>query len=270
MRLPARHTSRRRLVSAADDGARGAVESRLAALERRVEQAEQQAAARHRELLDALTAWERRTRRDVMTAMEKQAAASSAGLLRDHMHEAALFANPQDTLRHAVEQVAVDGMALEFGVATGATLRRIAQTHGRGPVFGFDSFQGLPETWRTGYPRGEFAQDEVPRVSGAELVVGWFDATLPGFLADHPDTVAFLHLDADLYSSTRTVLDLVGPRLAAGSVVLFDEYYNYAGWQEHEYRAWQEHVERTGVEWEYLGLTMDDEQVSVRVTGVRG
>jgi hypothetical protein len=50
--------------------------------------------------------------------------------------------------------------------------------------------------------------------------------------------------------------------------VLFDEYFNYPGWQEHEHRAWREHVERTGLEWTYLGLTMDDEQVSVLVTGV--
>ena len=64
------------------------------------------------------------------------------------------------------------------------------------------------------------------------------------------------------------MLEQVGPRLVPGSVVLFDEYFNYPGWQEHEHRAWREHVERTGLEWTYLGLTMDDEQVSVLVTGV--
>jgi hypothetical protein len=64
----------------------------------------------------------------------------------------------------------------------------------------------------------------------------------PGFLAENDELVAFLHLDADLYSSTKTVLELVGPRLVAGSVVLFDEYFNYPGWQHGEHRAWHEYV----------------------------
>jgi len=104
-------------------------------------------------------------------------------------------------------------------------------------VVGFDVFTGLPETWRTGFPAGAFAQKLLPDVPGADLVVGLFDQSLPGFLAEHDEPVAFLHLDADLHSSTRTVLDLVGPRLVAGSVVLFDEYFNYPGWQAGEHRA---------------------------------
>jgi hypothetical protein len=239
---------------------------RVEALERAL--VEQAAAAdrRHAELLEELRRWERRSRRDVMTALEQQAAASSAELMREHMPDVALHVHPHDTLRHALASVQVPGAALEFGVASGTTLRIVAEQHD-GPVFGFDSFQGLPEHWRLGFETGMFAQQELPEVDGAELVVGLFDQTLPGFLADHPGPVSFLHCDADLYSSTATVLELVGPRLVPGSVVLFDEYYNYPGWPEHEYRAWSEHVARTGLQWRYLGVTLDDEQVSVLVTG---
>ena len=86
------------------------------------------------------------------------------------------------------------------------------------------------------------------------------------FLAEHAGPVSFLHVDCDLYASTRTVLELVGPRLVEGTVIAFDEYYNFSGWQDHEYRAWAEYVEQTDLRFEYLGLTMDDEQVTVRVT----
>jgi hypothetical protein len=241
---------------------------RIGALERRVDELEERAAARHEELLRALAGWERRTRRDVMTALERQAADSTAAYLRENVPQLARFGHPHDTLRHAVGAVEVDGMALEFGVATGTTLRIIAEHHSRGPVAGFDVFTGLPEDWRLGYPAGEFAQESVPDVPGAEIVAGLFADTLPGFLETHPGPVAFAHLDADLYSSTVTVLDLIGPRLVPGSVLLFDEYWNYAGWEEHEHRAWHEHVARTGLEWRWLGMTMDDEQVSVLVTSV--
>ncbi len=94
-----------------------------------------------------------------------------------------------------------------------------------------------------------------------------FADTLPGFLDAHPGPVAFLHVDCDLYSSTVTVLEHVASRFVEGTVVLFDEYFNYLGWEQHEHRAWAEYVARTGTHFEYLGYTIDNEQVIVRVTG---
>ena len=224
-------------------------------------------AAQGEELRGEMRAWERRTRRDVWTSLEKEAARSSAELVRTSMTSLVLSTSPQQTLRDALAAAPQDGLALEFGVATGSTLRLIAEARPSGGVFGFDSFAGLPEDWRLGYDAGEFAQ-EPPEVEGAELVVGLFADTLPGFLDSHPGPVAFVHVDCDLYSSTTTVLEHLAPRFVEGTVVLFDEYFNFPGWQEHEHRAWQEHVARTGLGFEYAGLTMDDEQVWVRVTQV--
>ncbi len=62
------------------------------------------------------------------------------------------------------------------------------------------------------------------------------------------------------------MLDLCGPRLRAGSIVHFDEFFNFPGWKRHEYRAWTEYVERTGVEYEYEAYTYNDNQVTVRIT----
>ena len=78
-----------------------------------------------------------------------------------------------------------------------------------------------------------------------------------------------MHVDCDLYSSTATVLQQVGPRLVPGSVVCFDEYWNYPGWQDHEHRAWQEYVEASGIRFEYATYTSNDEQVAMRVTALR-
>lgn len=250
------------LQRAVEQGVANALNGRLQELQR---ESEAQAARRHQELLDAMRAWERRQRRDIFTALDQEAARSSAELLRSELQGASLHGHPHATLRHALQHAPEDGLALEFGVATGTTLRIIAE-HGRHSVFGFDSFAGLPERWRLGYEVGTFATDALPDVPGAELVVGLFADTLPGFLAEHAGPVSFLHVDCDLYASTRTVLELVGPRLVEGTVIAFDEYYNFPGWQDHEYRAWAEYVEQTDLRFEYLGLTMDDEQVTVRVT----
>ncbi|MER2082078.1 TylF/MycF/NovP-related O-methyltransferase [Rhodococcus sp. (in: high G+C Gram-positive bacteria)] len=208
-----------------------------------------------------------RQRRDLAYAVDLEATASTAEFILEHLRVAETFGHPHDTLRHALGLIEIPGMALEFGVASGTTLRIVAEafTEREGTVAGFDVFSGLPETWRTGFPVGEFAQESIPEVPGAQLVPGLFEDTLPSFLNDQSDPVAFLHLDADLYSSTKTVLDLLGDRLVPGSIVVFDEFFNYPGWQQHEYRAWTEFVTRTGISFEYLGYTVDNEQVVVKI-----
>ncbi|MEU5690944.1 class I SAM-dependent methyltransferase [Actinosynnema sp. NPDC020468] len=212
--------------------------------------------------------FEIRTRRDLVFAGEREAALQSAKFVRDVMPTVPQFGHPHATLEHALGLVERDGLALEFGVYTGSTLKIIAQAREGRDVYGFDSFEGLPEDWRNGFPAGMFSVDGLPDVDGAELVVGWFDDVLPGFLAEHPGPVTFLHVDCDLYSSTRTVLELVGPRLVPGSVIVFDEYFNFPGWQEHEHKAWTEYVERSGLEFSYEGYTYDHEQVVMKVTSV--
>jgi hypothetical protein len=181
------------------------------------------------------------------------------------MPTALAFHDPLSTLRYAVGIAPAGGLALEFGVFRGNSLEVIAEGRGRRDVYGFDSFQGLPEDYRPHVRAGAFATNELPEVDGAELVVGWFQDTLPGFLAAHPGPVHLLHVDGDLYSSAVTVLEHVGPRLVPGSVVVFDEFFNFPGWEQHEYRAWQEHLDRTGARVVYEAYTSNNEQVVVRV-----
>ncbi|MGH3981567.1 MAG: class I SAM-dependent methyltransferase [Pseudonocardiaceae bacterium] len=236
--------------------------------------------AHHRELEAALTAEinraikavhevEFRSRRDLCAAGEREAAASSERFARAVMPTACTFDHPIATLEHALSLAPGVGMALEFGVATGRTLVVIADARGSKQVFGFDSFQGLPEDWRPNIPAGTFRTDHLPDVPGAELVVGWFEDTLPDFLAGHPGPVAFLHMDADLYSSTATVLKHVGPRLQPGSVIVFDEYFNYPGWEQHEHRAWQEFAAEYGIEFRYVAYTSNNEQVVLVITKIQ-
>jgi len=65
------------------------------------------------------------------------------------------------------------------------------------------------------------------------------------------------------------VLEPLESPLRVGTVIVFDEYFNFAGWEEHEHRAWTEFVAPTGIGFEYLGFTAD-EQISLRLTHVPG
>jgi hypothetical protein len=55
----------------------------------------------------------------------------------------------------------------------------------------------------------------------------------------------------------------------AGTLIQFDEYFNYPGWQEGEYRAFKEFADANGVKFEYIGYTNGDnaQQVAVRILG---
>lgn len=148
-----------------------------------------------------------------------------------------------------------DGTALEFGVGSGGSLRRIAKVM---PVIGFDSFQGLPEDWRPKFPKGRFKTDP-PEVPNAHLVIGLFEDTVPSF--EWPEDIGLVHIDCDLYSSTKTVLAHVP--LVPGTFVVFDEYHGYPGFQDHEYKAWLEYVVETGTEFEVVAT--GPEQLALRI-----
>lgn len=218
-------------------------------------------------VLDELRNIEIRDRRDLFAAGEREAVVTSARFARQHMPTVPTFGHPHETLRYALTLAPTSGLALEFGVATGTTLSIIAEQRDQ-TVYGFDTFDGLPHSWRSGFPAGAFAVEQLPEVPGTELEPGLFEHTLPSFLAQTPGTVAFAHIDSDLYDSAVTVLKHIGPRLAAGSVLVFDEYFNYPDWQDGgEYRAWTEFCRDTGTRFEYAGYTLDNEQVIARVTG---
>ncbi len=103
---------------------------------------------------------EYRARRDVSYAQDVAMAQESAAFVLEHMPKSKVFWEPPDTLRFALGEIKGPGLALEFGVATGSTLQIIAEAvAGDRTVVGFDVFTGLPETWRTGFPAGEFAQE---------------------------------------------------------------------------------------------------------------
>ena len=201
---------------------------------------------------------------NLLVDMNLEAKKSTLEYIQKHMVDAPYFEKHPALVRFALQQVDRDGLVLEFGVGRGKSMRWIAPEV-NGTVHGFDSFEGIQEHWN-GNPIGSFAQKKLPKVpDNVEFHVGYFDATLPGFLEEHTGPVAFLHVDCDLYSSTVTIFDALGERLQPGAIVLFDEYYNFHRWQQHEFRAFQEFVEKSGVRYEYIGFSVTGQQVVVRI-----
>lgn len=209
---------------------------------------------------------------DIDFTARRLATESSARFVVDNLRCARNFLTDYDLHQWSAQQVDPDilaqGHVMEFGVATGRTLNHWCRLFPGNTVWGFDGFQGLPETWSWNFAQGHFRQ-RLPRVANnAELVVGWFDQTLESWLAQHPGPVALLHIDCDLYSSTAYVLQRLKPRMVPGTIIVFDEYLNFPGWEQDEHRAWQEFCRANAVQFEYLAFVSRHQQVAVRVTAV--
>jgi len=200
---------------------------------------------------------------DVLDVAFLKSACESAEYYEAHMRKATTFATDLDLLKHAMSLARPDGLFLEFGVAGGHTIRCIAGHHA-GTVYGFDSFEGLPEDWRTNYPKGVFA-DQKPRglPANVSLIVGWFSETLPDFVKSINAPISFMHIDCDLYSSARCIFDNLKRHIAPGCVIVFDEYFNYPGWREDEFRAFHEFLDETGLSYRYVGFVPSHQQVCV-------
>ncbi|HJT50751.1 MAG TPA: TylF/MycF/NovP-related O-methyltransferase [Nitrosospira sp.] len=141
----------------------------------------------------------------------------------------------------------VPGDYFEFGLWRGKTfgyahrMMRRYERHGM-TLWGFDSFQGLPETeehpdniWYKGQfacTRPEFEAILKSRGicrSEYELVEGFYSESLND--AAHRRLsgrkAAIVYIDCDLYDSTIQVLNFIEPYLVNGSIVCFDDFYNY-------------------------------------------
>lgn len=201
---------------------------------------------------------------NLLVDMQLDAKKETLEYIRNNMGDAQYFEKHPQLVEYVVDEASLPGLYLEFGVGRGKTIRWIA-SHTDRTVHGFDSFQGLPEYWH-GNPVGAFAQSKLPKVpENVKFHVGMFADTIPDFLAEHSDPVSLLHVDCDLYSSTVTVFDALGSRLQPGAVVLFDEYYNFPRWQEHEFKAFREFVAKSGLEYEYIAYSVTGQQAAVRI-----
>ena len=146
----------------------------------------------------------------------------------------------------ASEDVSGDvGDYLEFGVYVGTSLlcmHRASEAVGLGSLrlFGFDSFQGLPEAAATedegrfgpGWYRAEYpvVREHLTRRgidwTRTVLVPGWFEDTLNTELARRLriEKAGVIMIDCDIYSSARAALDFCAPLIRDRAVVVFDDW----------------------------------------------
>jgi hypothetical protein len=131
------------------------------------------------------------------------------------------------------------GSMAEFGVARGGSARLIANADPSRRLHLFDTFAGLPipqerdVAWRFGkFQAGQFAcsLDDVRSYLGGNLNLAFYPGLFPASAAGCEDLrFSFVHVDVDLYESSRAALEFFWPRMLPGGVLLFHDYVTCAG-----------------------------------------
>ena len=183
--------------------------------------------------------------------------------LLPHAQGARLFGLSASLLRFAMEQAKGEGLVLEFGVRRGTSITVLAGVAGQ-KVHGFDSFEGLPQSWGN-EPAGVLTTGAAlpPVPANVALHAGWFEDTLDPFLAAHPGPVRLVNVDSDIYASAAFVLGRLADRIVPGSVLVFDEFIGNRTWAEDEYKAFAEFAAATKIAWRVVAVSPFTKQVAI-------
>lgn len=139
-------------------------------------------------------------------------------------------------------------VGLEFGVFEGRSINFFSKFFPNAAFYGFDTFDGLPEAWidpsgrlvgKTGAFKTKF--NKILFNNNVKIEKGLFQDTLESFLIqkqDLLDEVKFIHIDCDIYSSTRFVLDKCVDIIKKNKpYILFDEFVNCAEGKDENFKV---------------------------------
>jgi hypothetical protein len=153
---------------------------------------------------------------------------------------------------------------LEFGVYTGRSINLFSKYCKK--VYGFDSFEGLSHDWiGTRIARGHLnLNKKLPKVNyNVSVIQGKVEETLENFLRQHSPVINFVHLDLDIYEPTVYVLKKIKPFLDSKAIILFDQLYNYPGWELGEHRALNEVFSKE--QYSFIAFCTTGSQASIKL-----
>lgn len=162
-----------------------------------------------------------------------------------------------DTLRYCLRtQKITNGIIAEFGVFKGTTIRAIARKFKNRQIFGFDSFEGFPNDGRKDWNQNFSLNGDMPIVpNNVTLIKGFFEDTLPVFISNRKGGhFSLLHIDCDIYSSTKTIFTKCRDMIRPGCLIIFDELLHYNGFLDNELLAFYEFVTENELGFEWVAI----------------
>lgn len=190
------------------------------------------------------------------------AATDSANYAIEKMQEAVMFSNRKYLRKHCCDLIKNknEAVVVEFGVWSGNSINAFAKELPKASLFGFDSFLGLSEDW-SGFNlvKGTFNLNGVSPVVKKNVIIynGLYENTVPEFIKNNnfKNGIDLIHMDSDTYSPTIYALKNLNDLIREGSIIIFDEYFGYPNWRNHEYKAFQEFVSQNSIRYKYIAYS---------------
>jgi O-methyltransferase len=165
-------------------------------------------------------------------------------LFLERLHERRCLLQPIEAaqLILALEAVKkIPGDMAEVGSFEGVSAKLLAMTDRTRTLHIFDTFEGLPDPGEEdsrGFYTGQYRASEADvqrylQEFNVRIYKGLFPSTA-GPIADKH--FAFVHLDVDLYESTKACLEFFYPRMKRGGIILT---HDYAAREEGVYKAFE-------------------------------
>lgn len=157
---------------------------------------------------------------------------------------------------------------LEFGVWNGRSINYMALVRPDCDFHGFDSFEGLPENWKEGHPKGTFSTEfnKLRFRSNIFIHKGWFNETVNN-VKEIKEKIAGIHIDCDLGSSANIIFDNLSEVIQDQKpMLLFDEMYNYKDYEHHEFKSFLDWINKTDLDFSVEASNLNHEQVLIKLT----
>lgn len=188
---------------------------------------------------------------------------------KEHFKTSVLFYHEWSIREYAIQTSLLNDLNkefyyLEFGVWKGSSANFFSKYVKN--LYCFDSFEGLKEDWAgSSLKKGNFnLNKKVPKLNpNIKPIVGWVEDNLDEFLKEHNPKINFVHLDMDTYSSTKYTLEKLKPYLIQNSIIIFDQLYNYIGWESGEYKALKETF--TEDEFKFIAFAINAKQSAIQI-----
>jgi acyl-homoserine lactone acylase PvdQ len=201
---------------------------------------------------------------------------SSYNNFKKHFPEAVFVSNHRLLIDYSIKKAIKlndnynNEMCLEFGVYKGNTINYLSKFVKK--IYGFDSFYGLSEDWVGGtvnhFEKTYSTMGELPKVnSNVQLIKGDIKETLETFINKNNSKIFFVNFDLDTYESTKFALSKIKKNFTSNTILYFDEFYDFAGWETGEYKAFKEEIEEDrNFSFKYLAFAKNLTAVTICVS----
>lgn len=205
-------------------------------------------------------------RMNFVSFLQKDAHQKTLEILGDQISGSLFFESKHDLWDFTIKEVEKldkdnnNKICMEFGVGGGESIRFFSKKFMKNNIniVGFDTFYGNPDIWPgTDNMIGSSNQNgKIPKNldKNVKIIKGYIEDTLEDFIKkNNIKKIDFIHVDVNIYSTSKKILEVTKKYMNKDSLILFDELVNYPFWWKNgEYKALTETYQKN--EFKYLAF----------------